>query len=156
MFLVLSDPAIYEYENAPPESEEWLAGRYSRLESRSSSDGREKWLNWVVRLPGGDLAGYVQATVLPGRVALIAYELNSRHWRQGIGSDAIATMLDELHAYHGVQRYVAVLKSRNIRSLGLLRRLGFEQAEEQEAIVYRDEPDELVMVRAGGGTEGAA
>ena len=39
MFPVLSDPAIYEFENLPPISEEWLTERYQRLESRSSGDG---------------------------------------------------------------------------------------------------------------------
>lgn len=33
MFSVLSDPAIYEFENKPPTSEKWLAHRYERLES---------------------------------------------------------------------------------------------------------------------------
>lgn len=155
MFLVLSDPAIYEFENSPPASEEWLTDRYTRLESRLSPDDREKWLNWVVRLPGGQLAGYLQATVLLSSVALVAYELNSRYWRQGIGSAAVTAMLDELRAYYGVQRYVAVLKARNFRSLSLLRRLRFEQAEEPETMAYRDEPDEIVMVRAAGGTESA-
>jgi len=150
MFRVLSDPAIYEFENSPPESEEWLTARYRRLESRGPPDGRETWLNWVVRLPGAGLAGYVQATVLPGSVALVAYELNSRHWRQGIGSDAVAAVLEELRAHYGVRRYVAVLKSRNVRSQGLLRRLCFEPAAEEEARSYRDEPDELVMFRAAG------
>jgi len=153
MFQVLSDPAIYEFENSPPESEEWLIDRYSRLESRASSDGRERWLNWVVILPAGTLAGYVQATVLPSAVALIAYELSSRYWRQGIGSDAVAAMLEELQVYYRVRRYVAVLKSSNFRSHRLLLRLRFEQADEQEATAYRDKSDELVMVRAAGGGE---
>jgi len=153
MFAVLSDPAIYEFENSPPESEDWLKQRYGRLESRVSSDGRERWLNWVVRLPDGMLAGYVQATVLPSSVALIAYELNSRYWRQGIGSDAVAAMLQELRAYYGVRRYVAVLSAKNFRSLSLLRHLCFEAAREQEAVTYRDEEDELVMVRAADWTE---
>ena len=50
MFVVLSDPAIYEFENDPPRSLEWLRYRYSLLEKRTSPDGREKWLNWAVRL----------------------------------------------------------------------------------------------------------
>lgn len=147
MFRVLSDPAIYEFENSPPESEERLKERFARLESRSSSDGRERWLNWVIRLHDGNLAGYVQATVLPSSVALVAYELNSRYWRQGIGSDAVAAMLEELRVHYAVRRYVAVLKSGNFRSLGLLRRLRFERAGQVEAALYRDDPDELVMVR---------
>ena len=50
MFEVLSDPAIYEFENEPPRSPELLAQRYERLESRRSTDGAEQWLNWVIRL----------------------------------------------------------------------------------------------------------
>ena len=51
MFVVLCDPGIYEYENAPPTSLAWLQARFTRLESRCSADGREQWLNWVIRVP---------------------------------------------------------------------------------------------------------
>ena len=51
MIGALSDPAIYEFENAPPESETWLQARYTRLEKRGPADGSEIWLNWVIRLP---------------------------------------------------------------------------------------------------------
>lgn len=148
MFRVLSDPAIYEFENEPPRSQQNLAQRYERLESRRSADGSEQWLNWVIRLPGGNLAGYVQATVLPTGVASVAYELGSRHWRQGIGSSAVRAMLEELHAEYGVHSFVAVLKARNFRSEALLRSLGFAPADTAQQEQYRDGPDELVMVRA--------
>ena len=32
MFAVLSDPAIYAFENAPPRSIDWLRERFARLE----------------------------------------------------------------------------------------------------------------------------
>jgi len=148
MFRVLGDAAIYEFENEPPPSEAWLTERYRRLESRASQDGAQRWLNWVIRLPSGELAGYVQATVLPSGVALVAYELNSRHWRQGIGRSAVQAMLDELRTQYGVHSFVAVLKARNLRSEGLLRCLGFAPADAAQQAAYRDEPDELVMARA--------
>ena len=70
MFAVLCDPAIYEHESAPPPSIEWLRERYRRLETRCSADGREEWLNWVIRLPSCEPIGYVQATVhADGRAA---------------------------------------------------------------------------------------
>ena len=50
MFAVLSDPAIYEYENAPPASVDALRARYAFLEGRRSPDGSQQWLNWVARL----------------------------------------------------------------------------------------------------------
>ena len=113
MFKVLSDPAIYEFENAPPVSEEWLTRRYEVLERRGSADGQERWLNWTVRVPSGELAGYVQATVLPSAAARVAYELGSRHWRQGIGTSAVVAMFDELRSEYGVHTFAAVLKAGN-------------------------------------------
>ena len=147
MFTVLSDPAIYEFENAPPVSEAWLAKRYERLESRSSGDGTEKWLNWVVRLSSGELAGYVQATVLPDGTSYVAYELASRFWRHGIGSSAVQAMLEHLQEAYQVSTFVAVLKAKNYRSEGLLRKLGFHRASAEQEARYRDEADELVMVK---------
>lgn len=147
MFEVLGDPAIYEFENEPPPSQEWLAHRYELLESRGSGDGTEHWLNWVIRLPGGRLAGYVQATVLPSKVSYVAYELNSRHWRQGIGRSAVQAMVEELRVQYGVHTLVAVLKAANFRSSGLLRSLGFVAASPAQAQAFGAEPDEVVMTR---------
>jgi ribosomal-protein-alanine N-acetyltransferase len=140
MFDVLSDPAIYEFENAPPRSAAWLTDRFARLESRISPDGAEQWLNWVVRLPTGALAGYVQATIAADRTAHIAYELASGFWRQGIGSAAVSGMLAELGATYGVCTFVATLKSRNYRSLALLRALGFDRVGSRDS-------DEVVMCK---------
>ncbi len=155
MFAVLSDAAIYEFENAPPVNEAWLFSRYQRLEIRGPADGTEKWLNWVVRIASGELAGYVQATVLVDRTALVAYEFNSRHWRQGVGCSAVQAMLEELQAHYGVRCFVAVLKANNHRSAGLLRKLGFGPADAAQAARYRDAPDESVMVKASGSIDHA-
>lgn len=148
MFAVLSDPAIYEFENDPPVSEHWLHERYRRLESRGPKDGAEKWLNWIIRVPTGEAVGFVQATVLHDGTSLVAYELNSHYWRQGIGSSAVLAMLAELQAQYGVQKCVAILKARNYRSLSLLLKLGFSQADQDQTTHYRDEQDEVVMVKA--------
>ena len=156
MFAVLSDSAIYEFENAPPANEEWLANRYQRLETRGPAGGAEKWLNWVIRLPSGELAGYVQATVFPDHTSFIAYELNSRYWRQGIGSDAVQAMLKVLQKGYGVQTCIAVLKAKNYRSDGLLRKLGFVPANAEQVDRYRDEPDEIVMIKPVPSSDHAA
>src|SRR2546430_16551554 len=55
MFAVLSDPAIYEYEDDPPPSLEWLRARFTKLESRRAADGQERWVNWGIRLPTSEL-----------------------------------------------------------------------------------------------------
>ena len=141
MFGVLSDPAIYRFENQPPASLAWLQQRFARLESRLSGDGSEWWLNWVLRLrpgrrdapdlPGGPgaLIGYVQASLHIGAdgrpQAWVAYVLASAHWQQGLATEAVAAMLDELAGPYGVRRALAVFKRDNQRSASLLQRLGF-------------------------------
>ena len=148
MFLVLSDPAIYEFENTPPESPAWLEQRYSKLESRRSADGTERWLNWVVRLPTGELAGFVQGTVVHDSTAYVAYEFASKYWRQGIGSASVGAMLEELIASYGVHTFVAVLKARNFRSLALLRSLGFTAELPTGLGPAAHEADELLMYKS--------
>ena len=168
MFVVLSDPAIYEYENEPPVSEEALRARYAYLEGRRSPDGTQQWLNWVVRLrasevgvarvrqgdteprnvPAGTLVGYVQATVHADARAAVAYEFASAFWHRGLAAEAARAMIDELVAQYGVQRLSAVLKARNLRSRRLLERLGFAPAAAAERARLGVDPDELLMERA--------
>ncbi|HEX6706857.1 MAG TPA: GNAT family N-acetyltransferase [Albitalea sp.] len=150
MFVVLSDPAIYTYENAPPASVDALRERYRRLESRRSADGREHWLNWVIRLASGELAGYVQATVMADGRAFIAYELASAHWGQGIARRAVQPVIDELVSHYGVTGLAAVAKRSNARSIGLLRRLGFTEAAPGSRARETVEADEVVFERPIG------
>lgn len=147
MFDVLSDPAIYEFENEPPRSLEWLRERYSKLETRRSSDGEQHWLNWVVRLASGEPIGYVQATVYPDGQASIAYELGSRFWGFGYASESVKALMRELVERYDVREFSAVLKEHNHRSLRLLKRLGFSLASRERRAQTETEPEELLMVR---------
>jgi len=148
MFSVLSDPAIYEFENAPPASVEWLQERFRKLETRQSADSTEQWLNWVIRLPTSALIGYVQATIYPSGVAEIAYELSSAYWGRGLARQAVEAMIGELGAYYNVQSLLATLKRTNYRSLRLLERLGFTLASPAQHAAHEVEPDEILMQRA--------
>lgn len=150
MFHVLSDAAIYEFEGVPPPSVEALADGYRRKESRVSPDGREKRLNWVVRLPSGEPTGYVQATVLESGASLVGYEFASKYWRQGIGSASLSAVLQELAESYSVHTCAAVLKVANCRSMGLLRHLGFEPGNLEDAHLYEAEHDETVMLKVIG------
>jgi RimJ/RimL family protein N-acetyltransferase len=147
MFVVLRDPAIYEFENEPPWSVNELRERFAELESRTSPNGQEQWLNWVVRLPGGALAGYVQATVYPSGRAAVAYEFASAFWGRGYARRALETMFEELVLHYGVSLLSAVLKQANFRSLRLLQRLGFTLASPEEHERREVERDEHLMQR---------
>lgn len=151
---MLSDPAIYEFENAPPPSLEWLRERYAKLESRRSADGSQQWLNWVIRLPTSELIGYVQATVHSDGRAGIAYELSSAYWGRGLARQAVQAMITELVEHYDVQRLTAVLKRENARSIKLLQRLGFSPAPAESQAAHAVEADETMMHREAtvGGT----
>jgi RimJ/RimL family protein N-acetyltransferase len=142
MFDVLSDPAIYAYENSPPRSLEWLRTRFEKLESRQSPDGTQLWLNWVVRLKSGELIGYVQATVHQDGKAAIAYEFSSAYWGRGLAHEAADALIRELVQHYDVSCLTAVAKSANMRSLRLLERLGFSalQSEGGETLFVRKMP----------------
>jgi RimJ/RimL family protein N-acetyltransferase len=147
MFAVLSDPAIYEFENAAPESLEWLRTRFTKLETRQSADGQEQWLNWVIRLPSHELIGYVQATVRADGSALIAYELGSAFWGRGLAHQAVSAMISELESQYDTRELWAVLKRANYRSIRLLTRLGFTLATPVQHVELDAAPDECVMRR---------
>jgi len=129
MFAVLNDTAVFTYiDDAPPASVAALRDRFARLESRASADGREHWLNWVIRLDGGVVAGFVQATVYPSGWAWIAFVLGRAHWGHGHAWNASRAMLDELTSRYGVTRLLATADRDNRRSIALLERLGFALA----------------------------
>jgi ribosomal-protein-alanine N-acetyltransferase len=143
MFDILSDPAIYQFENQPPKSKQALAERYARLQLRYSPDGSEHWLNWVIRLETGQLCGYVQATVRSDQSALIAYELASHFWNQKIGSRAVAAMIEHVAHQYRVRQFVAIFKRANFRSEALLHSLGFIRFNDESQPSL--EPDEKAM-----------
>ena len=157
MFVVLSDPAIYAHENAPPTSLPALRERYAKLETRRSGDGRELWLNWVLRQRGpGDLIGYVQASVRDGGAAFVAYELGSTHWGRGLGSEAVAAMIGELAATYRVHTVLAVFKRSNRRSRRLLERLAFAASGAEDLARWPVDADEDLMLRRSATTVATA
>lgn len=128
LFEVLRDAAIYRYiDDTPPASVERLAERLRLLEEGRSPDGKELWLNWAVRHPGGRLIGYVQSTVYPEQWADVAYVLASKFWGRGFAYQACSQMLDSLRKQHAVHTSYAITSVENARSKRLLIRLGFDQ-----------------------------
>lgn len=131
MFPLLQDPTIYTYiDHGPPPTLAHLEGVYTRLEARRSPDGREQWLNWIVFNAGEPTQplGVVQATVLAGGRAWVAYELAAAHRGRGHAREAVQAMLAELAASFGVQHFLATVEHDNERSIHLLRKLGFQEA----------------------------
>jgi RimJ/RimL family protein N-acetyltransferase len=126
MFEPLSAAAIYDYiPEAPPASVSSLQQRYLQLQRGHSANGRERWLNWVVRLNSGQCAGYIQATVHAGSTADFAFVFAPEYWGRGVAFEACRVALPRLAGEFGVRSAYATVDPRNSRSVRLLERLGF-------------------------------
>ena len=148
MFELLADPALHAFtDSTPPASRDELRQRYARLESRRSPDGRERWLNWIVRDRDGRALGFVQATVFEPASAWVAYLIAGAHGGRGLATAATRAMLDHLRDEHGVTRFLARIERANERSLRLVQRLGFRPATAEEAAPWALSATEQVWVQ---------
>jgi RimJ/RimL family protein N-acetyltransferase len=133
---LLDDPALHEYTGGRPETEAQLRARYARQSAGRSPDGREGWLNWMVRSrETGVLVGTVQATVREdgGRAcAQIAWVIGSEHQGQGLATQAAGAMVAWLRD-RGVQDFAANIHPDHAASMGVARRLGLQATGEMAA-----------------------
>ena len=142
-------PALYRYiDEAPPRRRRAPAGAIRPAgDARVSADGRQHWLNWVVRRPGQPPLGYVQATVLEDGSAWVAYLLGSAHQGRGHATRATAAMLAHLESAYGATRLLANVEAENLPSIRLLQRLGFRAATAEEAARHEPTASERIFVR---------
>jgi RimJ/RimL family protein N-acetyltransferase len=155
MFAGLSDKLAYEFiPDAPPGCVAVLAARYARLATGKSPNGRELWLNWMIKsLQYSEFVGYVQATIRPEEAAmLIAYHVFPAHWGQGVGREAVAGMLAHCQAVHHVREARAYIDTRNLPSRRLVEALGFERVAliEQADFFHGEVSDEFLYRRSLG------
>lgn len=128
LFEGLSQKEAYAFiPDEPPNDLYALNEHYQKLSRRTSPDGSEAWLNWAIRIKNSmALGGYVQATVkLIENYALIAYHVIPPCWRQGIGKEAVAGMLQFLFDEYEITHIEAHIDTRNIASIALVTSLGF-------------------------------
>ena len=98
---VLADERMHEFTGGQPLSLEELRSCYQQLESGSSPDGDEAWLNWIVRLHDGRRpVGVMQATVAAdGSSADVAWEIGVAAQGKGMASEAataiVAWLIDQ-------------------------------------------------------------
>ncbi|HEY8709547.1 MAG TPA: GNAT family N-acetyltransferase [Burkholderiaceae bacterium] len=148
MFGVLCDPELYRYlDYGPPPSVEHVRNVYTRLEHRQSPDGKQQWLNWVVRLKGGGLLGCVQATLVELGVAWVAYVFASTHWGRGYAFGATGAMIEHLEHAYGSNTFLATVEAENTRSIALLDRLSFHLATQEQARSHDLTVTERLFVR---------
>jgi len=145
MYPILCDAELHRYlDQPPPASLDALRERYRMLERRTSPDGLQHWLNWIVVPAGGEPIGFVQATV-EATTASIAYTLARNHWGRGHATRACRLMIGNLVGRYGVERLMAVAEVENTRSTRLRERLGFALAADPANVTLT--PTERLFVR---------
>ncbi len=146
----LSDPAIYNYiPGQPPSSVAMLRERYIQLERGRSADGRQQWLNWIVRLNSGECAGFVQATIYPALTGDFAFVFGPGYWGQGVAFEACQAAMPYLVREIGVIALFATVDPRNARSIRLLMRLGFGEVAPEHYPHGQVEPRDRVFSLSG-------
>jgi RimJ/RimL family protein N-acetyltransferase len=151
LFASFADPRLYTFlPGDPPASIDALRERYRRLEKRASPDGRERWLNWAMRLADAPIhVGLIEATVHADATASLAYFVFSEHARRGHGVEGAGIVVDHLFESLDVTAVRANIDTRNLASIRLVERLGFLQ----ESLVFQADrfkgsvSDERVFVR---------
>ncbi len=115
-----------------PKSIEELRALYRRWERGNPYANRdEEWENWICFLRDSETpVGGMQATILPGGVAYVAYVMYTAHQRQGFAREGLRTVVDHLRDVHAITRIVAEMNTRNEASRKLVESLGFERVEE--------------------------
>ena len=131
MAVVLADPALYAVIGGHPPTEDELREQYGRQVVGRSADGREEWLNWVVRVDDA-AAGYVQATVHDGSRAVVAWVVGTAWQGRGIAAEAARQMLALLRARE-VERIEAYIEPGHTPSERVAARLGMTATGEHDA-----------------------
>ena len=147
MFEVLRDPVLYRYlDSKPHATAEHTRAVYARLVERTSPDGKERWLNWIVVPHAGGPVGFVQATIPVAGTAWIAYLIAPSAQRRGYASEAVVAMKAHLAESHGVGRFLATVDRDNRASIALLERCGLRVATGTEAAAHRLDPVDLLYI----------
>ena len=134
VFRHLSDPRLWTFFPAlRPRTLDQLSALYRRWERGNPDPERnETWENWICFLRGTQTpVGGMQATILPGQIATIAYMFYADRHGQGYAREAAAAVIEHLGSAHHVRRVIAEMNTRNARSIRLAESLGFVRVEER-------------------------
>jgi RimJ/RimL family protein N-acetyltransferase len=119
---LLDDPELHGFIGGRPETLPEVTARLRRQVVGASPDGRQGWLNWLLRGPDGAAVGTVQATV-EGPTAELAWVVATAHQGQGYASEAAIAVRDWLRT-QGIEQFTAHIHPDHAASASVARRLG--------------------------------
>jgi RimJ/RimL family protein N-acetyltransferase len=124
---VLDDRSLHRFTGGEPVGVDELRARFERQSRGRSPDGRDRWLNWVVReRTTGRPVGTVQATVSEsdrGPFAELAWVIGTGYQRRGLAKEAVGVMSAWLRE-RGVSCLRANIHPHHDASMGVARSIG--------------------------------
>ena len=124
---LLDEAPLREWLRA--EDVDQLRARFAGWETRTSPDGTERWLNWIVRAADDRRAlGWVQATVRED-VASVAYATLPAARGSGAASESLRALVPWLRARLGVTAVRAEIDDANVASGRVAAAAGFERTD---------------------------
>jgi enoyl-CoA hydratase/carnithine racemase/RimJ/RimL family protein N-acetyltransferase len=129
----LEDPALHEFTGGRPATRDELRERFARQVKGHSPDGRDRWLNWTVRVRAtGRAVGIAQATVTTdadGVRADLAWVIATAHQGQGLAKEATGLVAAWLRE-QGVDRLGAHIHPAHHASMSVARSIGLAPTDE--------------------------
>jgi RimJ/RimL family protein N-acetyltransferase len=126
---LLDDPGLHEFIGGEPAALDDLRARYARQTVGQSSDGSQRWFNWVLRRRDtGEVAGTVQATVSDedgGLTGEIAWVVGASQQGHGYAKEAAGAMADWLRQ-EGVDVLIAHVHPNHAASVAVARAVGLD------------------------------
>lgn len=133
LFDALSDPEIYCHLHIPPPPNvHGLRRRFAELTKLQASDGKIRYLSWVVAPAGMPPIGYMVAVIEARGEAWITIVLGRQYWGRGHGTAAVEALEQQLCTEYGVTRFLMLAEGDDHRTIHLLQRLGFRLATASE------------------------
>jgi RimJ/RimL family protein N-acetyltransferase len=118
-----ADERLHTFTGGTPADEATLRERFAVQVTGRSPDGRETWLNWMLRRRDtGELVGTVQATVREDGAEL-AWVVAVPHQGHDYAREAALAVADRLRG-RGVARFIAHVHPEHAASAAVSRALG--------------------------------
>ena len=126
---LLDDLSLHRFIGGKPATPEELRARLERQVRGRSPDGKDVWLNWVVReRRTGRIVGTMQATIRveqTSRIAVLAWVVGSAHQGQGMATEAAGLMASWLRR-QGIVRLRAHIHPQHNSSMAIAAAMGLK------------------------------
>ncbi|MGM9486974.1 GNAT family N-acetyltransferase [Ideonella sp. YS5] len=142
----LLDPRLYPFiPEKPPRSLERLQAAFREFHAGAPAGSGEVWLNWVIRERSANACiGTLQATRFASGELWVGYKIVPAWWGRGVGTDGLRWLLDELQARYPGVPVLASVDTRNLASVRVLEKCGFERLRREGAELHGEITEDFI------------